>query len=130
MRSVCTDRRSTSPSVYVRPDTLWATNACGDLGPTATNAIFAYDLIDVATWMPTQGTESIHASHQLYLSDLGTYCPSTEPMEEEASAYLKNEVNRCNPRLAWPMDFERYGYPYWKHCGMYNNRFGVYDPPT
>lgn len=124
--------KSTSPSIYFHLNTLSATNKCGPLGPTASNAIFAYNLNDVSTLKPTPigvTTEYRRETAQLQLSDLAYSCPSTEPTEEEAKSYVQNDVNRCNPRLAWPMDFKRFGYPYWKHCGSHNYKFGVYDPP-
>lgn len=120
----------TSPSVYFRVDTIHASNACGGLGPTVSNGIFAFDLAEVSTMIPHRSNGiSTQSVRQLFLSDLEVNCPSTEPTAEEASAYLKNDVNRCNPRLVWPMNMKRFGYPYWKSCMAYHAHLGVYDPP-
>lgn len=120
----------TSPSVYFRVDTIHASNACGKLGPTVSNGIFAFDLELVSTMVPHRSNGiSTQSVRSLDLSDLEANCPSTEPTAEEASAYRKNDVNRCNPRLVWPMNMKRFGYPYWKSCMAYHAHLGVYDPP-
>lgn len=128
MRDPCADRSSTSPSVYYRVKTLWATNACGPLGPTASDAIFAFDLSQVSTWMRTTAGQETKTSRGLDLADFED-CPSDKATKQDFS-YVENPGNRCNPRLAFPMAFKQYGYPYWRHCDEYRWGMGVWDPPV
>jgi hypothetical protein len=124
-----------------------AANSCGgtktcQIGPTARDAIFAMNLADVSTLVPTNPGDNAERAHstQLTLNDLDTDCPQTAdatytgPQKwadavKEFSSYTKNDFNRCNPRLAIPMAIKQYGYPYWKHCNFLGNKFGWFDPP-
>jgi hypothetical protein len=124
-----------------------AANSCGDtktcqIGPTASDIVFAMNLADVSTLVPTNPGDNAERAHrtQLTLNDLGTDCPQTADATytgpqnwgdavKEFSSYTKNEFNRCNPRLAIPMAIKQYGYPYWKHCNIWGNEFGWFDPP-
>jgi hypothetical protein len=42
---------------------------------------------------------------------------------------MKDDDTRCNPFLVVPAAVKRYGYPYWLHCNVTNNKFGLFDPP-
>jgi hypothetical protein len=42
---------------------------------------------------------------------------------------MKDDDTRCNPFLVVPAAVKRYGYPYWVHCNVANNKFGLFDPP-
>jgi hypothetical protein len=114
-------------------DTIHAKNpGCGPLGPTITNAIFPFDLSEVHTLKPTPfqkiGHTGSYAIEPLVLNDLATDCPDNQAYLENPKYYTGN-VDRCNPRLAFPMNIKRWGYPYWKHCNFHDYRFGIYDPP-
>ena len=124
-----------------------AANKCGDetrcqIGPTARDAIFAMDLTDVKTLVPTDPSKSVSRASlaQLKLNDLATDCPQTPAatyagpqkhweMAQDYESYTMDRENRCNPRLAIPMAIKQYGYPYWKHCNFFGNQFGWFDPP-
>jgi hypothetical protein len=123
-----------------------AANECGDktrcqIGPKAIFAIFAMDLANVSILVPglldSTGRPVIAP---LTLNDLATDCPKTPAityvgpqahweLAKAASSYTMDRENRCNPQLAIPMDIKRYGYPYWKHCNFFGNKFGWFDPP-
>ncbi|KAG9254355.1 uncharacterized protein F5Z01DRAFT_102773 [Emericellopsis atlantica] len=127
------DYTFTSPSVYMVVHTLYAENACGPLGPSTSKAIFDFDLTQVSTLVPysDETATTRRATRQLYLSDLGTSCQASFNTTELATQTrpVKDEDTRCNPFLVIPMDIKRWGYPYWKHCQIYNNKFGLFDPP-
>ncbi|KAJ4251817.1 hypothetical protein NW762_011114 [Fusarium torreyae] len=112
---------------------MYAENPCGPLGPSASREIFAFDLTEVSTLVPyTDETASTRrATRQLHLSDLDTHCTRSFNRSELATQTrpLKDDDTRCNPFLTVPKKFKEYGYPYWLHCGIKNNKFGVFDPP-
>lgn len=103
----------TSPSVYVIAETLWASNECGQVGPTATNMVFPFDLTDVSTIVPatTVQTAGRLETRQLYLSDLAYDCPASATTTYTGYYFQKNEVNRCNPRLVMPKAAKIWGFP-------------------
>ncbi|KAJ4240455.1 hypothetical protein NW757_012420 [Fusarium falciforme] len=123
-----------SPSVYMIVNTLYGWNECGPLGPSTSRAIFGFDLDQVSTLVPYSNSEDTTArrsTRQLYLSDLGIDCDGNYNRSHLATqiAPVKDDDTRCNPFLAVPIDAKRWGYPYWKHCGIKNNKFGLFDPP-
>ncbi|EXK23944.1 hypothetical protein FOMG_19309 [Fusarium oxysporum f. sp. melonis 26406] len=132
-RDTISDYTFTSPSVYMIVNTMYAENPCGPLGPSASREIFAFDLTEVSTLVPyTDETASTRrATRQLQLSDLDTHCTRSFNRSELATQTrpLKNDDTRCNPFLTVPKKFKEHGYPYWLHCGIKNNKFGVFDPP-
>ncbi|KAI6762416.1 hypothetical protein HG530_008396 [Fusarium avenaceum] len=132
-RDSISDYTFTSPSVYMIVNTMYAENPCGPLGPSASREIFAFDLTEVSTLVPyTDDIASTRrATRQLYLSDLGTRCTRSFNRTELATQTrpTKDDDTRCNPFLTVPKKFKEYGYPYWLHCGIKNNKFGVFDPP-
>jgi hypothetical protein len=100
------------------------------------------DLTDVQTLVPTNPSDNLERAErtQLTLNDLATDCPQTTDAtytgpqkhweySEEYASYTMDRHNRCNPRLAIPKAIKRYGYPYWKHCQIFGNKFGWFDPP-
>jgi hypothetical protein len=110
-----------------------AYNDCGNLGPTATNIVFPYDLDKVSTLVPFQSGDSSTrlGTRQLFLSDLATDCPTEPPTSTDRNYfYSKNVVNRCNPRLNFPGDIKYWGLPYYNHCNVQGNKYGLYDPPA
>ncbi|RSM13835.1 hypothetical protein CDV31_005705 [Fusarium ambrosium] len=125
---------SYSPSVYMIVNTLYGWNECGPLGPSTSRAIFGFDLDQVSTLVPysnSQDTTTRRETRQLYLSDLGIDCDGNYNRSHLATqiAPVKDDDTRCNPFLAVPIEAKRWGYPYWKHCGIKNNKFGLFDPP-
>ncbi|KAF4993523.1 hypothetical protein FGRMN_6452 [Fusarium graminum] len=132
-RDTVSDYTFTSPSVYMIINTMYAENPCGPLGPSAGREIFAFDLTEVSTLVPyADDTASMQrATRQLYLSDLDTHCTRSFNRTELATQKrpTKDDDSRCNPFLTVPKKFKEYGYPYWLHCGIRNNKFGVFDPP-
>ncbi|KAK6834221.1 hypothetical protein PG987_008915 [Apiospora arundinis] len=106
----------TSPSVYMLIPTIYGTNTVdgGIVQPTATSAIWAFDLSEVSTIVG--GTET----KQLSLSDLGTDCPQTA----EQSAIATMTDSRCDPILAAPDKIRAWASP----CAACE-RFGLFDPP-
>ncbi|CAI7580122.1 unnamed protein product [Penicillium crustosum] len=122
-----------SPSVYMVVSTLYGWNDCGLLGPSTSREVFAFDLTEVSTLVPyTALTETARrATRQLYLSDLGVKCSTdfnTTALATQTHP-MKADDTRCNPFLVVPAAVKRYGYPYWLHCGVANNKFGLFDPP-
>ncbi|RGP59503.1 hypothetical protein FSPOR_11260 [Fusarium sporotrichioides] len=132
-RDTISDYTFTSPSVYMIVNTMYAENPCGPLGPSATREIFAFDLTEVSTLVPYTDdvANTRRATRQLHLSDLDTHCTRSFNRSELATQTrpIKDDDTRCNPFLAVPKKFKEYGYPYWVHCGIKNNKFGVFDPP-
>ncbi|KAM6536068.1 hypothetical protein FALCPG4_005589 [Fusarium falciforme] len=129
-----TDYTFYSPSVYMIVNTLYGWNECGPLGPSTSRAIFGFDLDQVSTLVPysnSEDTTTRRSTRQLYLSDLGIDCDGNYNRSHLATqiAPVKDDDTRCNPFLAIPIDAKRWGYPYWKHCGIKNNKFGLFDPP-
>ncbi|KAJ4203071.1 hypothetical protein NW759_015270 [Fusarium solani] len=129
-----TDYTFYSPSVYMIVNTLYGWNECGPLGPSTSRAIFGFDLDQVSTLVPysnSEDTTTRRSTRQLYLSDLGIDCDGNYNRSHLATqiAPVKDDDTRCNPFLAVPIDAKRWGYPYWKHCGIKNNKFGLFDPP-
>ncbi|KAI8680823.1 hypothetical protein LRP88_04402 [Fusarium phalaenopsidis] len=129
-----TDYTFYSPSVYMIVNTLYGWNECGPLGPSTSRAIFGFDLDQVSTLVPysnSEDTATRRSTRQLYLSDLGIDCDGNYNRSHLATqmAPVKDDDTRCNPFLAVPIDAKRWGYPYWKHCGIKNNKFGLFDPP-
>ncbi|KAJ4189949.1 hypothetical protein NW767_011447 [Fusarium falciforme] len=115
-------------------NTLYGWNECGPLGPSTSRAIFGFDLDQVSTLVPysnSEDTTTRRSTRQLYLSDLGIDCDGNYNRSHLATqiAPVKDDDTRCNPFLAVPIDAKRWGYPYWKHCGIKNNKFGLFDPP-
>jgi hypothetical protein len=114
-------------------DTIYGYNTCGPLGPTSSNAIFAFDLTDVSTLVPYAHTTETYRPYtrQLQLSDLGRDCASVSRETAVATKTwgTKSNETRCNPNLIVPAAIKRYGYPYWRHCGNVGNKFGLFDPP-
>lgn len=113
-------------------NTIYGWNPCGALGPTTSNAIFAFDLTDVSTLVPyTDETATYRRStRQLYLSDLGINCPATQNSALATNTHpVKNDDVRCNPNLIIPPQIKSLGLPYWNHCGNVGNKFGLFDPP-
>jgi hypothetical protein len=114
-------------------NTIYARNPCGPLGPSTSREVFAFDLTDVSTLAPyTDATATTRRSTvQLELSDLATDCDKTYNRTELATQThpILDDDTRCNPFLAFPPAVKRYGYPYWKHCGIKDNKFGIFDPP-
>ncbi|KAK8034821.1 hypothetical protein PG993_009816 [Apiospora rasikravindrae] len=106
----------TSPSVYMLIPTIYGTNTIDGaiVQPTATSAIWAFDLSEVSTIVG--GT----ATQQLSLKDLGTDCPQTA----EASAIATMVDSRCDPILAAPEKIRAWASP----CAACE-RFGLFDPP-
>ncbi|KAK8066133.1 hypothetical protein PG997_012880 [Apiospora hydei] len=96
--------------------TIYGTNTIdgATVQPTATSAIWAFDLSEVSTIVG--GT----ATQQLSLSDLGTDCPQTA----EASAIATMTDSRCDPILAAPDKIRAWASP----CAACD-RFGLFDPP-
>jgi hypothetical protein len=66
------DYTFTSPSVYLVINTIYGTNSLGRAGPSGTSEIFAVDLDQVSTLVPSNG-----ATRQLTLNDLYTNCPQS-----------------------------------------------------
>ncbi|RFN48394.1 hypothetical protein FIE12Z_7354 [Fusarium flagelliforme] len=132
-RDTVSDYTFTSPSVYMIVNTMYGSNACGPLGPSASREIFAFDLTEVSTLVPY--TDDIantrRETRQLYLSDLDTHCTRSFNRSELATQTrpVKGDDTRCNPFLTVPKKFKEYGYPYWLHCGIKDNKFGIFDPP-
>ncbi|KGO63132.1 hypothetical protein PEX2_041460 [Penicillium expansum] len=127
------DYTYSSPSVYMVVSTLYGWNPCGLLGPSTSREVFAFDLTEVSTLVPyTALTETARrATRQLYLSDLGVKC-STEYNKTELATQthpMKSDDTRCNPFLVVPAAVKQFGYPYRLHCGVANNKFGLFDPP-
>ncbi|KGO75184.1 hypothetical protein PITC_072670 [Penicillium italicum] len=122
-----------SPSVYMVVSTLYGWNPCGLLGPSTSREVFAFDLTEVSTLVPyTDLTETTRrATRQLYLSDLGVGCATEYNKTELATQThpMKADDTRCNPFLVVPAAIKQYGYPYWLHCGVAHNKFGLFDPP-
>ena len=124
---------STSPSVYMIVNTMYGSNACGPLGPSASREIFSFDLTEVSTLVPY--TDDIantrRETRQLYRSDLDTHCTRSFNRSELATQTrpVKGNDTRCNPFLVVPKKFKEYGQPYWLHCGIKDNKFGIFDPP-
>lgn len=126
------DYTFTSPFVYMVVNTIYGWNSCGPLGPTTSNAIFAFNITDVSTLVPyTDETATTRRStRQLYLSDLGKNCPATQDSAAATNTHpVKNADSRCNPNLIIPPQIKRIGMPYWNHCGNVGNKFGLFDPP-
>src|SRR5450432_394365 len=112
--------KSTSPSVYMIFNTIFATNRCGPLGGTTRDAIIAFDLADVSTIVPytnKQQTDS-QSTSRLALNDLDRNCPKSVDTEFLAiqSHPMNNTINRCNPKLAFGNFVKDLGLPYWNHC--------------
>lgn len=106
----------TSPSVYMLIPTIYGTNTVdgGIVQPTATSAVWGFDLSEVST------IEGGTSTKQLSLSDLGTDCPQTAATSEIATM-----VNsRCDPILAAPDKIRAWASP----CAACD-RFGLFDPP-
>ncbi|KAJ5356780.1 hypothetical protein N7517_011389 [Penicillium concentricum] len=127
------DYTYSSPSVYMVVSTLYGWNPCGLLGPSTSREVFAFDLTEVSTLVPYTALDQTarRATRQLYLSDLGAHCSTDYNKTELATQThpMKSDDTRCNPFLAVPVAVKRYGYPYWLHCGVSNNKFGLFDPP-
>lgn len=126
-------RDSSSPSVYMVVSTLYGWNDCGLLGPSTSREVFAFDLTKVSTLVPyTALTQTARrATRQLYLSDLGVKCSTgfnTTALATQTHP-MKADDTRCNPFLVVPAAVKQYGYPYWLHCGVAHNKFGLFDPP-
>ncbi|KFZ23355.1 hypothetical protein V502_02165 [Pseudogymnoascus sp. VKM F-4520 (FW-2644)] len=126
------DYTFSSPSVYMVVNTIYGWNPCGPLGPTTSNAIFAFDITDVSTLVPyaDETATTRRSTRQLYLSDLGTNCPATQDSAAVTNTHpVKNADSRCNPNLIIPPQIKGIGMPYWNHCGNVGNKFGLFDPP-
>lgn len=127
------NKNSSSPSVYMVVSTLYGWNDCGLLGPSTSREVFAFDLTEVSTLVPyTALTETARrATRQLYLSDLGVKCSTDYNTTALATQThpMKADDTRCNPFLVVPAAVKQYGYPYWLHCGVAHNKFGLFDPP-
>ncbi|KFZ14262.1 hypothetical protein V502_06154 [Pseudogymnoascus sp. VKM F-4520 (FW-2644)] len=126
------DYTFSSPSVYMVVNTIYGWNPCGPLGPTTSNAIFAFDITDVSTLVPydDETATTRRSTRQLYLSDLGKNCPATQDSDAVTNTHpVKNADSRCNPNLIIPVEIKRMGTPYWNHCGNVGNKFGLFDPP-
>ncbi|KAK7953558.1 hypothetical protein PG996_014450 [Apiospora saccharicola] len=106
----------TRPSVYMLIPTIYGTNTIdgATVAPSATSAIWAFDLSEVST------IEGGTATKQLSLSDLGTDCPQTAAASEIAT--MTN--SRCDPILAAPDKIRAWASP----CAACD-RFGLFDPP-
>ncbi|KAK8012302.1 hypothetical protein PG991_009677 [Apiospora marii] len=106
----------TSPSVYMLIPTIYGTNTVdgGIVQPTATSAVWGFDLSEVST------IEGGTATKQLSLSDLGTDCPQTAAASEIATMV----DSRCDPILAAPDKIRAWASP----CAACE-RFGLFDPP-
>ncbi|RGP69269.1 hypothetical protein FLONG3_7905 [Fusarium longipes] len=132
-RDSIADYTFTSPSVYMIVETMYGNNPCGPLGPTFSRTIVDFDLTEVSTLVPyTDETATTRrATRQLQLSDLDTHCTRsfnrTELMTQTRP--VKGDDTRCNPFLTVPKKFKEKGYPYWLHCGIKDNKFGIFDPP-
>ncbi|KAK9419128.1 hypothetical protein SUNI508_01105 [Seiridium unicorne] len=123
----------TSPSVYMIVNTLYGSNPCGLLGPSTSRHLFSFDLTQVSTFIPYPDEDVKSGWHprQLELSDLDTSCSGSydvSSLQTETHPTQGDEA-RCNPRLNAPADITKWGYPYWKHCNMKNDRLGLFDPP-
>lgn len=114
-------------------NTIYGWNPCGPLGPTTTDAIFAFDLTDVSTLVPYTDVSatSRRSTRQLHLSDLALDCSTAMDTSSLATNThpMKNDDVRCNPALIIPPEIKSIGLPYWQHCGNVGNRFGLFDPP-
>lgn len=115
-------------------NTLYGWNACGPLGPSTSRAIFGFDLTEVSTLAPytDESVTTRRDPKQLQLSDLGTHCTRTSYNKTELATQthpMDGDDTRCNPFLVVPIQAKRFGYPYWKHCGVAHNKFGLFDPP-
>jgi hypothetical protein len=113
-------------------NTIYGWNPCGPLGPTTSNAIFGFDITDVSTLVPydDETATTRRATRQLYLSDLGANCPTTQDSAAMTNTHpVKNADVRCNPNLIIPKQIKEIGLPYWNHCGNVGNKFGLFDPP-
>ncbi|KAK8136710.1 hypothetical protein PG984_004650 [Apiospora sp. TS-2023a] len=106
----------TRPSVYMLIPTIYGINTIdgATVAPSATSAIWAFDLSEVST------IEGGTATKQLSLSDLGTDCPQTAAASEIAT--MTN--SRCDPILAAPDKIRAWASP----CAACD-RFGLFDPP-
>ncbi|KAH8680373.1 hypothetical protein BGZ61DRAFT_551219 [Ilyonectria robusta] len=131
--SVYAGNVDTSPSVYIIVSTLYGKNACGTLGPTASRAIFGFDLDEVSTIVPYFDTTATYrrSTRQLYLSDLVTDCEASYDISTLTTMRhpIKEDDTRCNPSIVMPMAIKSYGNPYWMHCGVNNFKYGLFDPP-
>lgn len=114
-------------------NTVYGWNRCGPLGPTSSNAVFAFDITDVFTLVPytDMAATTRRSTRQLDLSDLGTHCTSAYNISsiQTLTHPLKNDADRCNPNMIIPHAIKLYGLPYWNHCGNVGNKFGLFDPP-
>ncbi|RFU28805.1 hypothetical protein B7463_g7552, partial [Scytalidium lignicola] len=127
----------TSPSIYMRVNTITGQNDCGQLGPTFKNAVVSMDLTEVSTLQPYADhtvTTRMGPPQPLLLRDLTSNCLSTYGSFSTDGAFLNTHpvfgnYNRCNPRFVFPIQFKRIGYPYWMHCGPLDYVYGIFDPP-
>ncbi|KAJ4132347.1 hypothetical protein NW754_015162 [Fusarium falciforme] len=112
-------------------ETLWNSPYCSMYAGT----------VDLIYW-PTTGNHSYPSTfvdtetdYRFYSPSVymivNTYCDGNYNRSHLATqiAPVKDDDTRCNPFLAVPIDAKRWGYPYWKHCGIKNNKFGLFDPP-
>ncbi|KAE9376038.1 hypothetical protein N431DRAFT_543391 [Stipitochalara longipes BDJ] len=127
----------TSPSIYMRVNTVTGENSCGPLGPTFANQVISMDLTDVLTLQPYADhtvTTRMGPPIPLTLSDLTSDCQNTYATFSTDGAYVNTHpvygmYNRCHPRFEFPIQIKRLGYPYWAHCGNDNYTYGIFDPP-
>lgn len=113
---------------------IYATNPCGPLWKSVSRTILDFRLDQVSTLVPysnSQDTTERRSTRQLYLNDLGIDCDGNYNRSHLATqrAPVHGEDTRCNPFLSFQMDIKRLGYPYWKHCNVKDNKFGIFDPP-
>ncbi|KAM3073701.1 hypothetical protein ACMFMF_006904 [Clarireedia jacksonii] len=129
----------TSPSMYMVINTISAYNDCGQVGPTMKDIVLSMDPTDVSTialYTATDQQVNKTPPTMLTLTDLINGC-STLTMTAASTTgaivndhAMANEYNRCFPALAIPsLAIETLGLPYYRHCGVDNARFGLYDPP-
>jgi hypothetical protein len=96
-------------------NTLSAYNPCGQLGPTYTDLVFAFDLTEVFTFQPyADATVQTREGppQQLTLADLATNCPKDAKPEATMLTTINgvvidehpvaNTFDRCNPALSMP----------------------------
>ncbi|KAI1116737.1 hypothetical protein F5Y14DRAFT_53979 [Nemania sp. NC0429] len=110
------DYTFTSPSVYLVINTIYGTNSLGRVGPSGTSEVFAVDLNQVSTILP-----SGQITRQLTLNDLHTDCPQVIAPEVVATTIPDGH---CDFSLLAPQTVKDWALPC-NACG----RFGLFDPP-
>ncbi|RDW58747.1 hypothetical protein BP6252_13223 [Coleophoma cylindrospora] len=126
----------TSPSVYIVVKTVYATNPCGQVGPTYKQGVVSIHPTNLKTVVPyptTHATAS-RATVAMDFNDLAN-CPKNMPTpvgwnigRPTAGAYA-----RCHPDLDWDLTYKhQLGGGYWGgDCARTGPAgHGLFDPPS